>query len=86
MKKTRSTYDYMLRARKRKKHYKTKISFSKSMLRSNNGIYWKSARVLRKNNFNRLNVVDDVNGDIQIANLFKDNYLIVCSVQKKNQN
>ena len=25
-----------------------------------------------KNNFNRTNVVDDVNGDIQIANLFKD--------------
>ena len=44
------------------------------MLRSNNGTYWKSARVLRKNNFNRTNVVDDVNGDIRIANLFKDKY------------
>ena len=44
------------------------------MLRSNNGTYWKSARVLRKNNFNCTNVVDDVNGDIQIANLFKDKY------------
>ena len=44
------------------------------MLRSNNGTYWKSARVLCKNNFNRTNVVDDVNGDIQIANLFKDKY------------
>ena len=27
-----------------------------------------------QNNFNRTNVVDDVNGDIQIANLFKDKY------------
>ena len=44
------------------------------MLRSNNGTYWKSARVHRKNNFNRTNVVDDVNGDIQIVNLFKDKY------------
>ena len=42
MKKTRSTYHYMLRAlKKKKKHYKTKISLSKSMLRSNNGTYWK---------------------------------------------
>ena len=60
------------------------------MLRSNNGTYWKSARVLRKNNFNRINVVNDVNGDIQIANLFKDKYmnayLIVCSASKKSQN
>ena len=74
IKKTRSTYHYMLRALKKKKHYKTKISLSKSMLRSNNGTYWRSARVLRKNNFNRTNIVDDVNGDIQIANLFKDRY------------
>ena len=44
------------------------------MLRSNNGTCWKSARVLSKNNFNRTNVVDDVNGDIQIANLFKYKY------------
>ena len=35
------------------------------MLRSYNGTYWKSARVLRKHNFNRTNVVDD---------LFKDKY------------
>ena len=62
------------RCRKRKKHYKTKISLSKSMLQPNNETYWKSARVLCKNNFNRTNVVDDVNGDIEIANLFKDNY------------
>ena len=48
------------------------------MLRSNNGTYWKSVRVLQKNNFNCTNVVDDVNSDnnrdIQIANLFKDTY------------
>ena len=35
MKKTRATYHHMLRAlKKRKKHYKTKISLSKSILRS----------------------------------------------------
>ena len=86
MKKTRSTYHYMLRALKKKKHYKTKISLSKSMLRSNNGTYWKSARVLRKNNFNRTNVVDDVNGDIQIANLFKDKYeRLFNSVQRSKE-
>ena len=63
----------MLRALK-KKHYKTNISFS--VIRSNNGTYWKSARVLRKHNFNHTNVihVQDVNGDIQIVNLFKDTY------------
>ena len=44
------------------------------MLRSNNETYWKPARVLCKNNFNRTHVVDDVNGDIQIANLFKGKY------------
>ena len=49
---------------RKEKHYKTKISLSKSMLRSNNGTYWKSARVLLKNNFNRTNVVDNVNGDL----------------------
>ena len=61
MKKTRATYHHMLRALKKgKKHYKTEISLSKSMLRSNKGTYWKSARVLRKNNVNRTDVLDDV--------------------------
>ena len=46
MKKTRSTYHYMLRALKKRKYYITKVSLSKSMLRSNNGKYWKSASVL----------------------------------------
>ena len=44
------------------------------MLCSNNGKYWKSARVLRRNNYNCTNVVDGVKGDTQIANLFKDTY------------
>ena len=52
--------------RKRDRAYKQRVIV--------NGTYWKSARVLRKNNFNCTNVVDDVNGDIQIANLFKDKY------------
>ena len=81
----------MLRAlKKKKKHYKTKISLSKSMLRSNNGTYWKSARVFRKNNFNRTNVVDDVNGDIYrlliYSKISMNAYLIVCSAPKKSQN
>ena len=42
----------MLHALKKKRHYKTKVSLSNLMLRSYNGKYWKSARVLRKNNYN----------------------------------
>ena len=39
MKKTRSTYHYMLRALKKKKHCKIKESVSKSMLKTNNKSY-----------------------------------------------
>ena len=74
MKKTRSTYHYMLRSWKTKKHIKTRASLLKSMLRIKNRNYWKTARVERKNRFNCTNVVDDVKGDSQIANLFKDKY------------
>ena len=63
MKKTRSTYHYMLRSLKKKKH-------SKTMLQIKNRNYWKTARVERKNKFNCTNVVDGVKGDSQIANLF----------------
>ena len=73
MKKTRSTYHFMLRALK-KKHSKTRTSLSKSMLRTKNRNYWKTACVKRKNKFNCTNVVDGVKGDSQIANLFKDKY------------
>ena len=69
--------------------YKTKISLSKSMLRSNNGTYWKSARVLRKNNFNRTNVVDDVVVIYRLliySKISTNTYLIVCSAPKKSQN
>ena len=58
MKKARSKYHYLLRALKKEKHCKTKISISKSMLRSNKSCYWKASRVIRKNNFNCTNVVD----------------------------
>ena len=44
------------------------------MLRTDHGKYWKSARVLRKNNYNCTKVVDGDKGDTQIANLFKDKY------------
>ena len=72
IKKSRSTPHYMLRALKKKTYYKTKVSLSISMLQSNNGKYWKSARVLRKNNYRCINVVDAVRGDSQIAKLIKD--------------
>ena len=74
MKKTRSTYHYMLRALKKKKHCKIKESVSKSMLKTNNKSYWKSSKAIRKNNFNCTNVVDGVEGGSNIANLFKDKY------------
>ena len=74
MKKTRSTYHYMLRTLKKKKHCKIKESVSKSMLKTNNKSYWKSSKAIRKNNFNCTNVVDGVEGGSNIANLFKDKY------------
>ena len=74
MKRIRSTYHYMLRTLKKKKHSKTRASLSKSMLRIKNKNYWKTARVERKNKFNCTNVVDGVKDDSQIANLFKDKY------------
>ena len=74
MKKTRSTYHYMVRTLKKKKHSKTRASLSKSMLRIKNKNYWKTARVERKNKFNCTDVVDGVKDDSQIANLFKDKY------------
>ena len=48
MKKARSRYHYLLRALKEKKHYKTKLSISKSMLRSDKTCYWKASRAIRK--------------------------------------
>ena len=58
MKKARSWYHYLLRALKKKKHYKTKLSISKSMLRSDRTCYWKASRAIRKNISNCTNVVD----------------------------
>ena len=76
MKKARSRHHYtcMLRALKKKKQYKTKISISKLMLRSDKTCSWKASRAIRKNNFNCTNVVDGVEGGSKIANLFKDKY------------
>ena len=52
------------------------------MLRTNHGNYWKSARVLRKNNYNCTKFSSGDKGDTQIANLFKDKYeLLFNSVQ-----
>ena len=79
----------MLRALKKKKHCKTKISISKSILRSNKSCYWKASRAIRKNNFNCTNVVDGVDGGPKIANLFKDKYerlfnSVKCSEDENN--
>ena len=74
MKKARSRYHYMLRALKKKKHYKTKISISKSILRSDKTCYWKVSRAICKNSFDCTNVVDSVEGGSKIANLVKDKY------------
>ena len=71
MKKARSKYHYLLRALKKKKHCKTKISVSKSLLRSNKTCYWKASRAIRKI-FSCTNVVDGVEGGPKIARLFKD--------------
>ena len=39
-------------------------------MNDHNGTYWKSARVLRKSNFNRTNVVNDVNDNDNDNELF----------------
>ena len=75
MKKCRSHYHYLLHSLKK---IKIKIAISKKVLKNNN--YWKTMRVVRKNNFNTTNSVDRHIGGKHIANNFNmykyiDNYV-----------
>ena len=74
MKMCRSKYHYKLRALRKKKHVKTKLSVSKSMLRNHPTTYWKSTSAIRKNKYNTTQMVDGVCGDSNIANLFRRKY------------
>ena len=74
MKMCRSNYHYKLRALRKKKHIKTKLSLSKSMLRNKPTTYWKSASAIRKNKYNTTQMVDGVCGDSSIADLFRRKY------------
>ena len=70
----RSNYHYKLRALRKKRHIKTKLSLSKSMLRNKPTTYWKSASAIRKNKYNTTQMVDGVCGDSSIADLFGRKY------------
>ena len=74
MKMCRSKYHYKLRALRKKKHVKTKLSVSKSILRNHKTTYWKSTSAIRKNKYNTTQMVDGVCGDSNIANLFRRKY------------
>ncbi len=64
----------MLRALRKRKQQKVKLSVSKSMLRSSCTNYWKTSRAIRKHNYNTTSVVDGIHGDTQIANHFREKY------------
>ena len=70
----RSKYHYKLRALRKKKHVKTKISVSKSMLHNSPTTYWKWTSAIRKNKYDTTQMVDGVCCDSNIANLFRRKY------------
>ena len=65
MKMSRSKYHYKLRALRKKKHVKTNLPVSKSMLRNSPTTYWKSTSAIRKNKCNTTQI-DGVCGDSNI--------------------
>ena len=74
MKTNRNTNHYKLRKIKRLKQSKIKDSISRCMLRSNKRNYWRSARAVRKNNYNSALTVDGIHGTSEIANHFKTKF------------
>ena len=69
----RSKYHYKLRALRKKKHFKTKLSISKSMLCNHPTTYVKSTSA-SKNKYNSTQMVDGVCGDSNIVNQFRRKY------------
>ena len=74
MRKNRANYHYKLRALRKNKQNKPKMSVSKTMLRNSQTTYWKSIRAIRKHNYNTTQVVDGTSGDSNIANIFRRKY------------
>ena len=74
MKMCRSKYHYKLRALRKKKHFKTKLSVSKSMLRNHPTTYWKSTSAIRKNKYNTAQMVDVVCSDSILQICFRRKY------------
>ena len=74
MKKNRANYHYKLRALRKNKQNKTKLSVSKTMLRNSSATYWKSTRAIRKHNYNTTQMIDGISGDSNIANIFRRKY------------
>ena len=74
MKKNSANYHYKLRALRKNKQNKTKLSVSKTMLRNSSATYWKSTRAIRKHNYNTTQMIDGISGDSNIANIFRRKY------------
>ena len=74
MKSVRSKYHYLLRKLKKEKQKCIRQSISCDMLSSNHTDYWKSVKSIRKNNFNSTLVVDGIQDNTDISNLFMQKY------------
>ena len=76
----------MLRSLKKHKRQKTRIAISRKSLKSCPNKYWKSVKSIRKNEFNSTATVDDITGNINIANLFQSKFkLLYNSVQSPRE-
>ena len=73
----RSVYHYKLRALKKKKQNKIRIAISKKALQDTNQRYWKSVKLLRKNNYNTTSTVDGHVGCKNIANHFQSKFKLL---------
>ena len=86
MRKCRSAYHYKLRSLKKEKLAKIKISVSKTVLKSSSKQYWKTVKLLRKNNYNTTSEVDGNVGNVEIANHFQRKFgLLFNSVKSTNE-
>ena len=72
--KNRANYHYKLRALRKNKQNKTKLSVSKTMLRNSSTTYWKSTHAIRKRNYNTTQMVDGTSGDSNTVNIFRRKY------------
>ena len=72
--KNRSNYHYKLRALRKNKQNKIKLSVSKTMLRNSSTTYRKSTHANCKHNYITTQMIDGTSGDSNIANIFRRKY------------